>query len=152
VAILFVFGIGFFIVHFAINTTVSQMTNMTQINGSAAAVTSFEGVQETTNRLDYLIFGLFVGLTLALIIASWFVGGHPIFMVVYFLVIVIAVVTGAVLSNVWQDVSIASVFGSTVDSFPITNHLLTYLPIYAAVIGIIGIIVMFAKPYLQEGY
>lgn len=149
VAVIFMFAIIFLITHFAINTTVNQMINTTAINKSSDAVTALQSSQNVTNRLDYVLFALFIGLTLGLIITGWFIGGHPIFMVLYFIVIIIAVVVSTVLSNVWGDVSTASIFGSTSTSFPITNHLLNYLPIYAAVIGIIGLIVMFGKPYFS---
>ncbi len=70
---------------------------------------------------------------------------------IYFLVMVIGVVLASVMSNVWETTSQASIFGSTITHFPITNNLMLYLPLYIGIIGFLGLIVMFAKPYLFGG-
>ena len=146
----FMFAIGFFVVYNITNTVTTTMMGISAINESEAAVEALEGSQAVSARMDYVIFGVFIGLVLALIISGWFIGGNPIFMVIYFLVVVMGVVLSTVLSNVWETVSSASIFGTTVSAFPITNNLMTNLPLYLAVIGFLGIIVMFAKPYFSQ--
>jgi len=145
--LLFTFGIGFFIIHFMMDTVVTEIVSIPALNATNASVDAWESIRTTTNRLDYVIFGLFIGLVLALIITSWFIGGNPIYMFIYFIIIIIAVVISTVLANTWETVSGMVVFGTTIVSFPITNNLLLKLPIYIAVVGFIGIITMFAKPY-----
>lgn len=147
---LFTFSIAFFVVHFVFSTITDDMINIPTINETSEVVIAFEGVQETVGRLDYLIFGLFIAFTLALIISGWFIGGIPIFMFIYFIVVVISVVLSTVLANTWETISQASVFGTTITAFPITNNLMLNLPIYISIIGFIGIIVMFAKPMVSE--
>jgi len=73
------------------------------------------------------------------------------FMFVYFIVVVFSVFTSTILSNVWELMTGASVFGVTLGSFPLSNHLMLLLPYYIGVVGFIGIVVMFAKPYMLEG-
>ena len=146
-ALVFAFALGFFILHFALNTTITAIIAVPEVNQSAGAVESFQAVSSMTERFDYIVFGLFIGLTLALIISGWFVGGYPIFMFLYFIVIVVSVVLSAGLSNVWETVSQSAQFGMTVVSFPIANNLLLNLPLYVAVVGFIGITVMFVKPF-----
>jgi len=80
-----------------------------------------------------------------MIISSWFIQGHPILVFIYIIVVIIGVVLGAVLSNTWETATQASVFGDTVSSFPITNNLLLNLPLYNLVIGMLGLVIMFAK-------
>lgn len=147
--LVFVFGTAFFIMNFVFNETVDDMLNIEVINQSEATAGSLEGIGNTLGRLDYLVFGLFIGLVLALIITAWFVGGNPIFMFIYFIVVVLGVVFSTIMSNVWETMSQASVFGSTVAEFSLTNNLILNLPVYMSVIGFIGLVVMFAKPYFQ---
>lgn len=147
---LFALGLGFFIFHYAMNNTVDSMLATSVINSSNATVTSLEGTAALTNRLDYVIFGVFIGFLLGIIITGWFIGGHPIYMFIYFLVVMMAVVVSTVLSNVWEEVTAMTIFGTTIASFPITNNLLTNGPVYLAIVGIIGMIVMFGKPFLQQ--
>jgi hypothetical protein len=146
--LIFTFAIGFFIFHNISNTVINQMLTNPQINSSNATVNVLQGTQRVTARMDYVIFGLFIGLIIALILTSWFIGGNPIFMFIYFIVLVFGIVTSVVLSNVWEEVSTKAIFGTTINAFPITNHLMTYLPIYSAIIGIVGLVIMFAKPAL----
>lgn len=147
--LIFVFGIGFLIIHYAMTTAVDAMTGNTEINSSSNAVSSLNAVKTVTlARLDYVIFGLFIGLVLGLLISGWFVGGHPIFMFIYFIVVIIGVVISAFMANFWETISQSSTFLATTASFPITNHLLLYLPIYVGIVGFIGVVVMFAKPYM----
>jgi len=146
--LIFTFAIGFFTIHYTVNTTVDQLIAEPSINESAAATETMTVSKTISNRLDYVIFGLFIALVLGVIITGWFVGGNPIFMFIYFIVVVIAVVLGMIFSNVWTNISESSIFGTTVTYFTITNNIMVNLPIYLAIIGIIGLVVMFAKPYV----
>ena len=141
-ALLFVFGLGFFIIHFVMSTAVDQLVVVPAINESGAATTAFSNIKLTLARLDYVVLGLFIGLTLALIITGWFIAGNPIFMFIYFIVVVIAVVLSTLLANVWNYVSQSAQFGSTVAHFAITNNLLLRLPIYVAIVGFVGLVVI----------
>lgn len=150
VVMVFTLAIGLFVAHYAVDVTVDGMLNQTIVSSSSGAVNTLNSTQDMTARYDYIIFAGFIAFVLALLVTGWLVGGHPIFMIGYFLVVVIMVGVSAVLSNVWDDVSSLSVFGTTVNNFPITNHILDNFPYYAAVIGIAGLLVMFAKPFIIE--
>ena len=143
-------AIAFFVVHSVINTVVDDMIVNPVINSSEESVSALSAVKPVTNRFDYVIFGTFMALLLSLIVTAWFVGGHPVFMFVYFIVIVIAVILATLLSNVWYTVINKSVFLGTIGYFPITDHLIQNLPFYTAIAGFIGLVVMFAKPYMSE--
>ena len=149
--LLFVIGIGFFIANFAINTTVDGLLGQSAVNQSGnETITALQSTKTIVNKLDYVVAGFFIALVLGVLITGWFVGGQPIFMGIYFLINVVAVLLAGILASFWSSLSQASVFGTTVSLFPITNQILSNLQIYVAVIGIVGIIVMFAKPYFTE--
>lgn len=148
--ILFSFAMGFFVINYVMSVVVDELTSIEEINQSTQVVDSFESVNTIANRLDYVILGVFFALILGLIITGWFIGGNPIYMFIYFIFVVIAVILGSILANVWEEVTQMSTFGSTIASFPISNNILLRLPIYLAVIGFIGIVVMFAKPYFEQ--
>ena len=152
--IIFGLAVSFFVIHYMMGETVERLLEIEEINQSAGAVTSFEGITTMTSRLDYVVFGVFMALVLGLIITSWFIGGNAIFMFIYFIIIVITVVISTVLANVWEDITqgviATTVFGTTtITAFPLANNIMLYLPIYISVIGFIGIVVMFAKPAIQ---
>ena len=143
-------AIAFFVVHSVLNTVVDDMIVNPVINSSEESVSALSAVKPVTNRFDYVIFGTFMALLLSLIVTAWFVGGHPVFMFVYFIVIVIAVILATLLSNVWYTVINKLVFLGTQTHFLITDHLIQNLPFYTAIAGFIGLVVMFAKPYMSE--
>lgn len=142
-------GIGFFVLYNTFNTSIDAMLGITQINESSTAVSALESTKELTNQFDYVIFGVFIALTLGIIISGWLIGGYPILMFIYLLIIIISTIIAGVFGYVWEQVSQASVFGASVAAFPLTNHILNNMTIYVAVIGIVGTIVMFAKPYFM---
>lgn len=149
--LVFIIAVGMFVIYFAMTTTVNKLVTAPVINESNATVTAFQGVNNVTSKLDYVVFAVFIGLVLALIITSWFVGGEPIFMFIYFIFVVIAVIVSAILSNVWETLVNKAAFGATLAAFPITNQLLTNFPLYVGIVGFIGVVAMFAKPYLAPG-
>lgn len=97
------------------------------------------------------MFSIFIGLILAFIITAYFIGGNPIFMFIFFIVIVIVVSISAIFSNTWEDITTMSIFGTTLSNFPITAHIITNLPYYMAIIGFIGIVMMFIRPFTDGG-
>lgn len=144
--IVFAFSIGFFILHYAMNTTVGEFLKVPQINQSEEVRDAFSGVKKVTSRLDYFIFALFIALILSLIITGWLIGGIPIFVFIYLIVVVLVVIISTVLSNIWETTTQMPIFGVTIAAFPITNNIMLNLPIYMAVVGFIGMVVMFGKP------
>ena len=144
----FILGIAFFVLNFTANTMIDSLIAIPTINESQNTVDTLNNIDNNvTSRLDYVLLGTFIALTLGIIITGWFIGGMAIFMVIYIIIVILAVIFSSVLAYTWQEVSVASVFGLTINAFPITNHIISWLPLYTAGIGFIGIIVMFAKPY-----
>lgn len=149
--LVFAFGLGALVLHFASNRLYDGMLNNSQVNSSETTVSVLQASKTATDKLDYWVLGIFIGLTLALIITGWFVGGHPLFMGLYGLVIFLAVIFSMILANAWELIVQRLPFVASITAMPITNHLVSYLPYYSAVIGVIGLIVMFAKPSQSSG-
>ena len=143
---IFVAAIMFFVSTYGYQTYVDKAINTTAINSSNVTVTVMQESRELTERFDYVIFMLLIGFSLGIIITGWLVGGHPLFTIVYFLVLVVLVAVSAILSFVWNKVSTQAIFGNLVnDTFPITDFILANFPTYIAIIGFIGMFALFAK-------
>jgi len=143
--LIFFFGLGFFIIHNITGAVVDNIVEIPAIQAQPDALATFEGMNDSIDKLDYVIFGVFLALLFGMLISSWFIQGHPILVFIYIIVVIIGIVLGAVLANTWETASQASVFGDTVSSFPITNNLLLNLPLYNLIIGMLGLVIMFAK-------
>ena len=146
-----ILGFAFFSTHKIFNDAYTKLIGIEAFNQSQEAVDAVQGSLDITNRMDYVIFGVFIAMTLAIIISGWFIAGNPVFSFIYFLLVVIGVVVGSILANTWETATQKAVFGTTITHFPITNNIMLNLPIYIAVIGFIGMIVVFAKPQIAGG-
>jgi hypothetical protein len=143
----FALALGLLIIGFVSVTLTSHLQNTTTFQNDTYASAALGGTSYVTDKLDYLVLVVFIGMIIALIVTSWYIGASPVFIFVYFLVIVMGIVVGAILSNVWESVSTTAPLSMMLSSLPITGHIITYLPMYMAVVGFIGMVVMFAKPY-----
>jgi hypothetical protein len=149
---LFAFALVAFLANFLLSTGVDKMLEINEINESIPTRNALLGADRVAStKFDQLVLGLFIGFILAMIISSWIVGGNPVFMFIYFIIVVVSVILSMVLANTWESVTQASTFGTTINNFPIANHILSYLPLYIAIIGVLGLIVMFAKPFMSGG-
>jgi len=111
----------------------------------------FTAMKNTSYKYDWIFFGFFIGLVLSLIITSWFVAGNPIFIVLYFLGIFMFDIVAIIFANIWEGLSSYPVFASYLAHLPITNFIMLRLPIFIAVVGFLGVVVMFAKPRVEGG-
>jgi len=150
IIVVFIFAIGYFSFHFMFNSSIDKMLNNTAINSSAPTVQAFNDAKALSNRMDYVVFIVFIAIVLGVLITGWYIGGHPILMFIYFIVAVVSTILASIFNYVWESVSQASIFGTAVLNFPITNHILTHFEIYTPVIAFLGVIAMFAKPFLTN--
>lgn len=148
----FLLAIGLFVIFFGVKATTSQLVEIPVIAEDTHVVEAFNGINTTINKLDYFIFGVFIALMIGFLISSWFVGGYPVLVIIYIIVIIVSVVLGGVLANVWETMAQGAIFGDTVSNFPITNNLLTNLPLYNLIIGALGMIVMFIGTQTKREY
>lgn len=150
--LIFTLGVGFLSLHYVFNTSIDGMLAVSVINESDDTVSALSSAKALTERLDWIIFAVFMGLLLAMLIASWFIPGHPIFMFIYFLAVLIIVIVGAVLSNAWDMFADQPPISASKSSFGITDHLLSNLPLYLAVAGFLGMAILFGKPRDGVGF
>jgi hypothetical protein len=133
---------------------VNIVNNMLTTNIIAAnpQVSSMLAKQTATfYKYDWLFFGVFLGLVLGLIIASWFISGNPLFMMIYFIIICIFVVCSFMISNTYETFSTNTAIMGTVAHFPITNFIMLNLPYILSVVGMISLVIMFGKPSFEGG-
>jgi hypothetical protein len=149
--VFFILAIAFFVTFSFVTNVYDRIIQNTIVASSSDAVSALEGGKSMTNRMDYVYFAIFIGIVLSIMITGWFTGGHPIFMFIYFIFIVITVVLSMFFSNIYVDVTAMPAFSAVnVESaFPLMNTIMLQLPIIMSIIGIIGMVVMFAKPGIE---
>lgn len=145
---IFLLTIGSFAMYFVANLSYDKMKQIDVINESASTMTVIDASKANSNKVDYFLFFVFIGMALALIITGYVIGGNFIFMAIYFIFIIISVVLSMIFANVWEDVTQMTIFGATISSFPMMNNIISYMPVYISIIGGLGMIAMFLRPYI----
>lgn len=150
-AVLFTLCLGCFILYFAGNTLADQLLQNNAINETQEFRDAVGGTKTAIGRLDYFALGVFIAFILGIMVTAWLVGSHPVFAIAFVIVDVIVVVVSTMFSYIWDQVTVMTVFGTTINNFPIANHLISNLGVYMAVIGVLALVVMFAKPAGSRG-
>lgn len=151
VIVLFVLSIFFFSFFYIGGQFISSMESNSSINESSRVLEILSKSSSALNKLDYAFFMFFLGVILLTILTGWLVGGYFIFAVLYFAFIIFAIIMSIIFSNIWEQYTTNAIWGTTLTSMQLTNHILLYLPMYISIIGVLGLTVMFAKPFLMGG-
>jgi len=107
---------------------------------------------------DTMMLFVVVGLTIGLLITSYQIPSHPIFLVINIVGLIVLVFVSMILSNLYHDIQqqedINDVLtnSTAVGTFDRTNFIMNRLPWICAIIIFISTIVMFAKGRGEQGY
>jgi len=130
--------------------TIPQVTDglaKTDINNSEAARAMFAESDRTMDKLDPVYLIIFAGLIISIFITSFMINSHPIFIPIYILLMGFAVIIGVIANHVYDqfvaNADLAVVAASQTYMVAIMDY---FIPILVAV-GIISMIIIFAKPF-----
>ena len=144
-------GLALFLIIIAY--TIPQVTEgleETDINNSAGARAMFTESNKTMDRLDPVYLIIFGGLIISILITSFMIGSHPIFIPVYIFLLGFAVIIGVIANHVYDEFAanadLATVAASQTFMVAIMDHFVTII----VAVGIISMIIIFAKPF-QRG-
>ncbi len=84
---LFFIGTLCFIGMFVFGQIRDKLVVSTAFNETPEAIQALEDVNNRTPMFDYFGLAVFVGFSIAIIITGWFIGGNPLFMIIYFLIL-----------------------------------------------------------------
>jgi hypothetical protein len=147
VAILFICGIFIFMggnitaeVHEKMDTMQFGDANTSQVIDA-----SLGKVNEAYGSLYWISMMLIVGMIISIFIGSYLVTTKPIFFIPYAFITVIAIIIAVGLSNAYEQVIQDPTLASTFAGFVGGNFIMAQLPIWIAVIGITGAIIMFVR-------
>ena len=145
--VIFALSITGLATHSIVNTTVDQLKATPVVNSSNNTMQALNAIEPLTNKIDYIIFGTFIGFIMAIIISAWLVAGFPMFKWIFVIGGVIAVIASMLMSNVYEYIAYNH-FPTIAINFPLTKHLLGNLPIYITVTIFIAMVILFAKPHI----
>ena len=93
---------------------------------------------------------MIVGMMIAIFMGSYLVTTRPIYFVPYIFIVIIAILVSTGISNAYQTIAQTPELASTFAGFVGSNFIMYYLPLWMAVIGFVGGIIMFVRMKSQE--
>lgn len=116
-------------------------SDVPEVNASFNATINV--ANNTLSAVWYVVFG---GLLLGLMITAWYVPTHPIMVAPFIVLLIIAVIIGVAMSNTYEKLTEVSQLSTAAGTQGSINFIMSNLPYTALVIGIIALIITFAKP------
>lgn len=101
---------------------------------------------------DYSMLFIMGGLTIALIVTSFQIPSHPIFMVVNVFGIFFLVWLAMAISNMYGEMTASadSPFLVEIEQYPITSFIINYMPYICIALVVISTVVMFSKGQSEQ--
>jgi len=149
--IVFVVGLAMFmiLVNF-ITTEVSQELLNTTLNESNNSRIALGHYEDLTAQFDPIWLFLFVALLIGVLISSFMIRAHHIFIPVYIILLGVAVVVGVIMNNIYLEFTENSVLAATAATHTFSNVIINnYIPVIISV-GILSMIIIFARPVGAE--
>lgn len=96
---------------------------------------------------DNLIFWFFIAMCLGLLVSSVFLGFHPVTMIIFGLLLIMAVFLHAEAVNIYDEFATDDTLSTDAQSLTLTKWIVfsKYSPLILAVFGIISLVIMFSK-------
>jgi F0F1-type ATP synthase assembly protein I len=107
--------------------------------------TTFGAVNQSYQALYWISVFLIVGMVISIFIGSYLVTTKPVFFIPYAFITIIAIIVAVAMSNAYEQVSKDPTLASTFAGFVGANFIMSKLPIWIAVIGIGGAVIMFVR-------
>jgi len=152
-AILFISGIFIYMgltVDNQLDDSFAELSNDRPINYTEVKDATFGYVNISYQALYWLSILMIVGMVLSIFFGSYLVTTRPIFFVPYIFIVIIAIVVSVGISNAYQEVAETPELASTFAGFLGANFIMYNLPMWIAIIGFTGGIIMFVRMKSQE--
>lgn len=129
-----------------------------QINGAASAtnasITAYNAFESAFPIFDHAMIFIIIGLTVGLLITSFLIPTHPVFLVINIFGFMILVFLSAVMSNTYYNVAAMDplLLNVTQNYYPATNTVMQYLPMICVAIVGLSTLVLYGKGKSNSGY
>ena len=139
-------GIWLYAHNILTNTLIALPNTANNINMSLIASQTFGKINSAEQSwLPIIAFIIIVCEGLTILITNFYVKEHPLMFIPYVFVIAIAVVISVYVSNIYQGFLTGFEFSPALTTMTMANYILIYLPIWTAIIGAFGAILLMSN-------
>lgn len=148
-SVIFIFGVSMVMLYYVANviqntfTDVAPSLNRDGVNATQIAENTVGYLPTAFDSLKWISYMLIIGLGISIILGNFLVRTHPLFVIPYIFVVIIAVIIAVPLSNTYEELYYNEDYGEYFQGFIGLSYIFQYLPIWVLVFGILGGITMF---------
>ena len=137
-------ALGIFILVVAkVFPSITTQLAKTQIGSDPASQGALNYTDDLAHRGDMVFMFIFIGLSIAIMITSFFIETSPILIPVYIIALAILIIFAVVSQKVYLSFSTSATFNAI--SYPIVDFIMSNLVMIAIGVGVLSLILMFAK-------
>jgi len=130
------FGIMFYGFTLFNTALTSIQFDIGETNFTAIVNSTWGEVYSAYGQLRALTYVLIFGMILTILVSAWAVRRPPIFLVIWIITSLVAILAGVYISNAYQLLLTNPDFGSTLQSFTGASYMLLYLPYLAGIVSL----------------
>jgi len=145
VVIIFIFAVSIILSYFVLTEFGTQLNATGNMFNTTVAMEIVSGGQAGLRTFDYVFFIITMFLGIGVIILGFNVGSHPIFFVVTLILLVVCLMLGAILSNIFQEIISTSLLTPTANLMTNVTLVMQNLPVIILSISVVLIIVIYSR-------
>ena len=119
-------------------------------NQSSANTQVEEKATNTFAMFDYLFTFILVGLIIMVVVSSFSIKAHPLFFFISVLMLIIAVIVGNILGDVYTEIAGETTLTTAASSYTIIPFIMGNLATFILIIGAILVILLYGKSKYDE--
>ena len=137
-------GLGIFIMVVAkVFPMITSAIGDTPIGDNVNSAAALNATDSIAGRGDGVFLIIFIGLTIAIFITSFFIDSSPILIPIYIIAVGLLIIFAVVAENIYESFISEPTFTGIVH--PMTNYIMSHLVLIAIGVGVISMILIFAK-------
>lgn len=133
-----------------LNTNMVKIPTTGNQNISQAVSSTFSGYNSGMQNLRYIGMMMMIGYIFATFIMAWLSRKNPIWMVVYFLIMILVFIFSVYVSNAYEAAKNNQLINSLVGSYVAMDYVLIHLPLFITAIGFVSIAIMLVGNYIDR--
>lgn len=147
-----VLGLGIFIMVVGkVFPMITQQIGLSEVGDNANSVEALDKTDEIAGKGDMIFIFIFSGLVIAVLITSFFIESSPILVPIYIIALALLIIFAVVSENIYEAFTDTTTFSAVAATQPITNFIMTHLVMISIGVGVLSMVLIFAKPRGQVG-
>ena len=119
-------------------------------NYSVLAMRTMGGYANSLKTLIWISWVLIIGMCMSILIGSYLTSINPTYFLASILILIVSCLISVPFSNAYDEILDNATLGTTFAQFGISNWLVLHLPMVTAIIGGLGLIIMFISFMLAK--